>query len=283
MATFKEKGQALLIVILIMVVSLTVGLSIASKTITNLRTSNEEENSQRAFSAAEAGIEKALKLGTGSTGGFNNASNFSVTSSPVSGKWLIFNEGNPIEQNEGVDVWYYFHKDDGSIDYLAPHVDPGSYFNVYWGRVSEACNNSAAIEVIVVMGTSASDATTKRFAFDPCSRGNNFATPETYPGSNGSYFVVDNQTFRYKTPVSFSLNGLNVIMVRVVPLYARTPLSISTYNPSDKSLGGVNLPEQGKRIDSTGQAGGTVRKISVFQGYPKLPSEFFYSLFKAVK
>ena len=47
-----EKGQTLLIVVLVMVISLTVGLSVVSKTITNLRTTTEEADSAKALSAA---------------------------------------------------------------------------------------------------------------------------------------------------------------------------------------------------------------------------------------
>jgi len=55
-----QSGQALLIVILVMVIALTVGLSVAVRTTTNIRTASEDENSQRAFSAAEAGVSKRL-------------------------------------------------------------------------------------------------------------------------------------------------------------------------------------------------------------------------------
>src|SRR3990167_6486206 len=67
-ATLNSKGgQGLLVIVVIMVVGLTVGLAVASRSITNIRTSTEEENSQRAFSAAEAGIEKVLKTGASSS------------------------------------------------------------------------------------------------------------------------------------------------------------------------------------------------------------------------
>jgi Tfp pilus assembly protein PilX len=56
-----EKGQMLLIVVLIMVVALTVGLSIAARSLVNLKIATDDENSQRAFSAAEAGIERLIK------------------------------------------------------------------------------------------------------------------------------------------------------------------------------------------------------------------------------
>ncbi len=47
-----QSGQALLIIVLVMVVALTIGLSVASRTITNLRTSREQASSQKALSAA---------------------------------------------------------------------------------------------------------------------------------------------------------------------------------------------------------------------------------------
>src|SRR3972149_7458157 len=56
-----EVGQVFLIVLLVMVIALTVGLSVASRNIVSLRTSEEERDSQRALAAAEAGIEQSLK------------------------------------------------------------------------------------------------------------------------------------------------------------------------------------------------------------------------------
>src|SRR3989344_4715713 len=57
----RQAGQILLIVILVIVISSTVGLSLVSRSITSLRTSTEEAEPQKAFSAAEAGIERALQ------------------------------------------------------------------------------------------------------------------------------------------------------------------------------------------------------------------------------
>ncbi len=44
-----QRGQILLIIILVMVVALTIGLSVVSRSIVTLRTTEEEENSQKAF------------------------------------------------------------------------------------------------------------------------------------------------------------------------------------------------------------------------------------------
>lgn len=55
-----KSGQILILVLLIVVVALAVGLSVASRNITNLRTATQTDQSQRAFTAAEGGIEKIL-------------------------------------------------------------------------------------------------------------------------------------------------------------------------------------------------------------------------------
>lgn len=56
----KKSGQILVLVLLVVVVILAVGLSVASRNLTNLRTSTQAEQSQRAFTAAEGGVEDAL-------------------------------------------------------------------------------------------------------------------------------------------------------------------------------------------------------------------------------
>jgi len=68
MANFRKlyRGQAVLIVLLIMVVALTVGISISTRSTKDIRQSTRTEESQRAFSAAEAGLEAALVATDGS-------------------------------------------------------------------------------------------------------------------------------------------------------------------------------------------------------------------------
>ncbi|MDP2632311.1 MAG: hypothetical protein Q8P25_01150, partial [Candidatus Curtissbacteria bacterium] len=56
----RRSGQILILVLLVVVVALAVGLSVASRNITNIRTSTQTEQSQRAFSAAEGGVEDVL-------------------------------------------------------------------------------------------------------------------------------------------------------------------------------------------------------------------------------
>lgn len=56
----KQQGQVIIILLLLMLVALSVGLALTQRSITDVATSTQVEQSSRAFSAAEAGLEKAL-------------------------------------------------------------------------------------------------------------------------------------------------------------------------------------------------------------------------------
>jgi hypothetical protein len=58
--TTNQSGQVGIVIVLIMVVLLTFGLSIASRSTREVALSQQEEESNRVFNAAEAGIERAL-------------------------------------------------------------------------------------------------------------------------------------------------------------------------------------------------------------------------------
>ena len=118
-----QSGQALLIVVLVMVIALTVGLSLASRSITNLRNSTDEAQSQAAFSAAEAGVEQAVKLGdvngTSILSGVslhdkNNSEISNVDVSLIDGSQFLLNNGNPVFQDDGTDIWLSPHTDDAT-------------------------------------------------------------------------------------------------------------------------------------------------------------------------
>lgn len=113
MDKYTQKGQVLLIVVLIMVVTLTVGLSLAARSIINLRNTNEEDNSQRAFFAAEAGIEQTIKQNSAPASGAslgNNSTIKQINVTAVSGTTLLPLNGAPIVKDDGTDIWLSTYK-----------------------------------------------------------------------------------------------------------------------------------------------------------------------------
>lgn len=257
----KQRGQVLLVVVLVMVVGLTVGLSLASRSITNLRTATEQVSADRAFSAAEAGVQRALKSGL-AIADEPLDSQTSIKQVIIDNTYgqaaFLVNDGNPLPQDDGADVWLSTYP-----DYSDPRFS--GKVQVYWGTTA-ACSD-AALEIIVIKGTRANPSM-DRYALDPCNtRGNNFSTPTIITQT------LLGHTFKFATSVSVT-NGL---IMRVIPLYNGTPIGVfGTHDDGTAQL----LPTQGKLITSVGVSGTSQRKISYFAGYDELPSELFYSIFQ---
>ncbi|MBI4089397.1 MAG: hypothetical protein HY424_01660 [Candidatus Levybacteria bacterium] len=283
---FSQSGQILLIVILVVVVASTIGLSLASRSITNLRISTEEAESQKALAAAEAGIERAIQSNVPITINGNNPGNssYSTDVQEIQSSTFLINGGNLISKDEGADIWFVGRNANGTPNYstaisLTP---PNNFFHLYWGSASEVCGTPtapAAIQAIVVTRDTLLPNTIKtyRYAYDSCSRGNNFYTTATVN------FEIEDQTFIVATPEGSNdlAKGVeDIIFIRVIPLYKDAVVGVSACN-----LGGHNctaLPSQGFKIESTGKSGSASRKITSFKGYPQTYLPYLsYGLFVA--
>lgn len=267
-----QKGQIILIVVLAAVVSLTVGLAAVSRTITNTKISTEEASSQKALSAAEAGIEKLITVSDvtlGSAGTLSNSANFNATANAVSGS-------NPIELNCGRTAGdtdcAYIYQDDGADVWLSKYPDFSSQWNgalfVYWTDNDTDCTKNAAVEIVIISGkpanpTDKTDPIFTKDVYDACgsrSTGNHFPAP-----SSGTW-SINGTDYKHR----FSIPVVNGFIARVIPLYANAKIAVR----------GANLPSQGNVLRSVGKSGNTTRVVRVYKGYPRIPIEFFpYNLF----
>lgn len=258
----QQRGQALLIIILIIVVSMTVGLSVASRSITNLRLSTEEENSQRAFSAAESGIEQVLTTGQKITQAVTLNKQTKIESASVTiieGNEFFVNNSNPVVKSDGADIWLIAHNGDGTPDY--PSAQQNLKLDVHWGltNVTGDCNN-AALEVVTIVDYGSEKSV--REVFDPCTirrSGNGFS-----PASSGIGSSIC-RDLPYEANLAKIDGG---ILMRVIPHYANAIICVEVQ-------GNKLLPSQGRLIDAVGSSGDTTRKVTFFQGFPRLPVEFF--------
>lgn len=262
-----------------MVVALTVGLAVASRTITNLRIVTDNDNSQRALSAAEAGIERAVKSpctaqeGCPLTGAFsaNNAS-FTTTITPILSSEFLMKAGIQIKQAEGADVWLSDYSDDPLKIYANPRTGNVS---IYWGQSTDGCSD-AGMEIIVISGDIQSPIITK-YAVDACQQrrsATNFCPKAgggcpTWLGSGGN---IAGRDFKFGTVIPVTSG----ILMRVIPVFYNATIGVKAV--CDAS-GNCSTPLQGNIIDSVGSAGGTQRKISFFKSFASIPTEYFqYSL-----
>src|ERR1700686_3295700 len=98
---YSQSGQMLIIVVVTMAVALIVGLSLVSRTVTNVKIAQQNDESSRAFNAAEAGIQQSLQsLKINPNGGnitsptLSNNANFSTSIVNENGNSLLISGGN---------------------------------------------------------------------------------------------------------------------------------------------------------------------------------------------
>lgn len=266
-----ERGQMLLIVILSMIVALTVGLSVISRTVVNLKVSKQNEESQRAFQAAEAGIEQAIKQvqtnGPVTTvlnpsAPFSNNATY-TTNIAVSNnlRSFLMNSGTPLTQDSGMDLWLSHYPNYSAT--LSRSI------NLYWGTSGQtSCSGSGtnvrpALEVLV-LSSSLGNPTMDKYIFEAnCTRIPGAVQPTLASTS------INGTTLQFGVTISFT----NGYIMKIIPIFNSGVVGVTAPSP------GPPLPSQGVSIQSTGSSGETVRKIQYFMAYPGIPIELFpYSL-----
>lgn len=309
----KEAGQVVIILLLTIVVALAIGLSISTRSISEISTATKTEQSSRAFSAAEAGIEKVLQdiearktdpahpLAS-SVPSLSNQAKADISSTdlyPPRGDRRAIEYGyNGVGRDEVAHIWLADPSPTSGVEtyYNQPT------FDVYFGNPTQPNEeDKPAIEVNVITKTQAAYAAyaSKKLYFDSKTRSNNFITPGSDPDSDFkcdsptlNTIISANSQFYCRLHVAdYPLPPANApVLVRIRLLYSSTKQKIAvaptTASPcnvpgqsaqdTDKSC---SLPPQITLITSTGTSGDVTRKIQLFQQRYVIPPILNYALF----
>lgn len=286
-----SSGQALLLLLLSMGAILTVVLSVASRSITDVSITSKDEESLRAFSAAEAGVERAL-IAPPSGGG--TVSNEVDTSTQKPSSYAAVVTPNvpvngyvyPVALSSGDTgtVWFVDHTSTGAIDNNCNGNTcyKGASIDVCWGRPG---GQNVAIEVSVLY-SAGGNLEIGRGAYDPDSvrRGSNRFSSPAIAGTTSTPCTIAGRTFAFQTTVNFSSLSSNL----TAPVYngngAMKFMRVRLlYNTGEEFFGvrtlARDLPSQGQLVSSTGTAGNATRKVEVVNLYPEMPSIFDAALF----
>lgn len=260
MKTKNIRGQAVLIVLLSLSVVLIIVLYIMSRSITDISLSSKEEDSMRAFSAAEAGIERALVIGsdTGSQLIGDASFNADVSEFGQASNVVVY----PISLKSGEIATFWFNK---SGD---PNVFNGNQMKICWGDDNTTDNPALEVTVFYRVGP---EYRLFRKMLDPLAgRTQNNVSP----GINCS---IDNQPFEYNDIVD--LTGLpNLQFATAKILYNTTTAhKLGIDVSSTASL----LPSQGIKVLSDGSFASANRRVEVFQLHPVVPPIFANAIYSA--
>jgi hypothetical protein len=269
----RRSGQILILVLLVVVVALAVGLSVASRNITNLRTSTQTEQSQRAFSAAEGGVEDVLSNLS------SIASNPSIAS--PGGVDLDVPVGE-ITANVNVKASNIYESvvEEGTVAQIDLNGYSGNV-RLDWILVSDDTENDtandptfnmASVEVSFICQSPTSCLTSAGSGSEYSQHREAFQA-ESISGQDG--FVQCGAPFdgRFRCGVSFSIPaGDNAKLMRVRPFWRKTTIRVT---------GDAGFPPQTYDVVSTATTDlGITRRVQVTRTVlPQLPASFDYVLF----
>lgn len=257
-----KSGQILILVLLIVVVALAVGLSVASRNITNLRSSTQTEESQRAFGAAEGGIEDVLsRLATDP-----NIATAVATGTTYTGSVPIGNLSASITVL-GSSV-YQSKIELGDVGQINLNTFTGAQVQVDWakGNVENSGDGPSSVEITEINGPA--PYTQTRWYFQGKAR-----TDETLGANPAGSSTSCTPSAGYQKCVLISMNA-SPILLRIKPLWANTTVRVA-------AVGAVALPVQTYDISSSASANaGVTRKVQVNRtALPMMPAVFDYAMF----
>lgn len=274
-----QKGQALLIVLLSMAVVLTITLSILSRSVTDIKISSQDEDSLRAFSAAEAGVEQAL-VGISGSLDFGNAQ--------VSASVVNFAEGTnefvfPVNffSQDQIYTWFVGHDADGKPS-CTDSCFTGESVAVCWGEEGTSADSSTtpALEASIYYTLTPGDYKSVQIARVTTDPNASRRTLNSFAGIDGQSCQIGNQTLAFKKTIVFPPLGIlpgNQLQFMIIRLI---------YNQDQAHSLGVDggnsfFPSQGKMIESEGSSGLANRRLEVFQGFQEVPIVFASTIFSS--
>ncbi len=287
-----QKGQALIIILLVMAVVMTVVLSAVSRSVTEVSVTSYEENALRAFSAAEAGIEEKLlnpTIGTFGMGpGVFDPTDESVYYSGEVTQPAVtdrqFKYPNELLPGETATFWLVSQDANGNLTCSGGDCYGGNFIRVCYGASGASPEPAVEVSVYyddtfqaVAATNNYSGVKVKRYLFDylASSRGGGDSNV------NSPCNFVDGSYFRRRAVIN-SWSGCSTGAANAgCILFATVRMLYSSDQPVGIWLppGSTNMPAQGIFISSTGVAGDSSRKVDVFRSHPESPNLFDLAVF----
>src|SRR3989344_1054475 len=273
-----KQGQILILVLLAVVVVLAIGLSVASRNITNLRTSTQTEQSQRAFTAAEGGVEDVLsnltEIGEDIVAGTNfsgcqpisfDTAECNVTVGGLEAKVEVKSSG-VYEQTVTTDKVAQIDLDGLSSGEV----------KVEWASKDEDsevdANGPASVEISIVYGDNVSGYNVQRWFFQGSSARTSNETVLVGSNPAGADTCVASTEFELCAKVDLS-SFTSPRILRIRPFWVQTTVRVAG--------DGITLPLQKYEVSSTATTEiGVTRKVQVSRSaLPQVPAVFDYAIY----
>ncbi len=258
-----ESGQVAVVILLLMVVILTVGISVASRTTQELITSKQTSDSARVFNAAETGIDEALSTLESSFESGNLDPNGTITVNNTDVNYQISpSQTLQTRVDEGVSVMVALV--DQTVNPNGLGAGGSRRLQIQWSdsNLESDCTTTPgpASLLVFIYSMNGGTAQARMKAVQGCNHSDGFDSRNATAGS----------PFRYRHDVDLAAGD---VLVRVKPMYNDTQLAVSG--------SGLVLPTQNFVVtaEARNQQGGETSKIRVDRTLPTAPSVLDYALY----
>ncbi len=236
----RSSGQVALVVLIISAISLTLGLALSDRVRTNVKVDKDDELLQRAFNAAESGIDRYLSDDTQLAYTAPDGSTAEIDPIPLDGQTIEF--GEYTRRDGYAFFWLVDHNDDGTINY-------GSYYG--GNSVSICFDDFNGGFMVYYYGMDVGTYGVIRRAYNLVSGANTIMNATTVSGgTNCSGYAL---TSSFPLGTDFNIPLLLVIK----PIGGGSRFAVT----------GNNFPVQGELIRATGRSADTSTNVAVVRRY----------------
>lgn len=257
-----QRGQVILVILLILSVILVVGLAVVSRSVTDVKISQQSQEATRALWVAQAGLEQAIKANAGIGGTLNEVA-YSVAKEDLGGQSNNFVFPGKFSSGDSQTLWLVDHNSDGTINFNPKGI---SRLTLFWGQ---STSDKTALEATLLYKTSEGKYYFKRYAYAPSE-----LTSSTYFAQATSPCSLNEVTFTYCSD-NFSLPSGSV------PIFLKIKLLFNSFPQPVGVSANASLPNQGACYESTATVteSGITRKLQQCQLWETTPPIFDYVLF----
>ena len=251
-----EKGQTLIIAVIIMAIALAVGVTVSSRFMSTLKNISESDNSSRALAVAEAAIENILIVPQETLEGFINFNNCGST--------CVLEISGQSNYRARADVSLSFAG--GSNEPYSIKIHNGEVYQLSLNgynsdSVVDVCWDSIASVYYSYIYESAGAILSDIYSYNPIG----------YAGAQNGFSEA------------VSLHG-HTNCFSVTALGTPRVLRVKPYNEDTfvyfVSSGGQNIPSQGILITSVGRSGDAVKTVQVLKTTGAVPEYFDYVIYQ---
>lgn len=271
----------LLIIILLSTVLLTVALSVSQITTQETKISKLEEDSKRAFAAAEAGIEARLQsAGDVDISSLLQGGGVTGTATLTTTQTTSFYLPTPLERTGVNSQWTFYLTDyNKKTNTFTGNPLNGTSLTLYFGTTGATCgtnpNNVPNLEFTLI--DAVNPVGFRRALASPCG---SLGSTDLLVVENGPFNpsgAPPSVTFTHRTTLdSTSITNFELLIMRVI-FGSGAPSTITTGVLIASS---VNLPIQGSEITADAKTTTNVaKKIQLYQSYPQIPADLFVTSF----